>query len=57
MKNRHVTVRRGRHVGWWVVGRRANGGLFMYTWWPARSLAMLVARVFGGPSPQQMSSP
>ena len=33
---RQVTVRPGRHFGWWAEGRRANGGLFMKTWWPTQ---------------------
>ena len=44
---RQVTVRPGRHFGWWVEGRRASGSLFMKTWWPTRSLAQAVARWIG----------
>lgn len=57
MKSRHVTVRRGRHIGWWVVGRRSNGHLFMYTWWPARSLARAVARIVGGRAWRETAAP
>ncbi len=48
MTSRHVTLHRGRHLGWWVEGRRANGRLFMMTWWPARGLARAIARLVGG---------
>jgi hypothetical protein len=48
MNRRQVAVHRGRHVGWWVEGRRANGRLFMMTWWPAHSWARAVARLLGG---------
>jgi hypothetical protein len=48
MTSRHVTLHRGRHIGWWVEGRRANGRLFMMTWWPAQGLARAVARLVGG---------
>ena len=34
MTSRKVFIRRGRHAGWWVQGRKANGKLFMLTWWP-----------------------
>jgi hypothetical protein len=34
MGRRKVAVHRGKHMGWWVEGRKANGGLFMMTWWP-----------------------
>jgi hypothetical protein len=47
MKRRQVTVHRGRHVGWWVEGRWANGHLFMMTWWPVKSWAEAVARLVG----------
>ena len=49
MSGRQVVLRRGRHFGWWVVGRKRNGRLFMMTWWPSQGLAMTVARLFGGP--------
>lgn len=34
MTNRNVIVHRGHRFGWWVEGRKANGKLFMKTWWP-----------------------
>jgi hypothetical protein len=56
MRRRRVTVHRGRHIGWWVEGRWANGRLFMMTWWPAQSLAQAVARLVGGdPDPSATS--
>jgi hypothetical protein len=49
---RQVVVHPGRRVGWWVEGRRANGRLFMKTWWPTEGLARTVARwVRGGAEP------
>ena len=48
MSGRDVVLRPGRHFGWWVEGRRANGRLFMKTWWPTQSLARAVARLVGG---------
>jgi hypothetical protein len=47
---RNVIVRRGRHFGWWVEGRKANGKSFILTWWPIESLARIVARWVGGRS-------
>jgi hypothetical protein len=56
MNRRKVIVHRGRHLGWWVEGRWANGHLFMKTWWPAQSLARAVARLVGGrPDPDTAS--
>jgi hypothetical protein len=49
--DRQVIVRRGRHVGWWVEGRRSSGRLFMKTWWPTQGLARAVARLVGGAAP------
>lgn len=46
MSQRTTRIRRGRHVGWWAEGRRANGRLFMMTWWPTEGLARGVARLF-----------
>ena len=46
MASRDVSVYRGRRFGWWVKGRRANGGLFMLTWWPTERMAETVARWF-----------
>jgi hypothetical protein len=48
MGDRQVIVRRGRHVGWWVEGRRSGDRLFMKTWWPTQGLARAVARLVGG---------
>lgn len=48
MGKRNVIVRRGRRFGWWVEGRKANGKLFMKTWWPIESLARTVGRWAGG---------
>ena len=45
---RQVVIRRGRHFGWWVVGRSGAGRLFMMTWWPTEGLARTVAGIFGG---------
>jgi hypothetical protein len=47
---RNVVLRRGKHFGWWVIGRKKSGGLFMYTWWPTQGIAQTVARWFGGPT-------
>ena len=47
MWKRTVEVRRGKHLGWWVVGRWSTGTLFMFTWWPTEGLARLVARIVG----------
>jgi hypothetical protein len=47
---RRVVLSKGRHVGWWVEGRRPNGRLFMKTWWPTQGLARMVARLVGGPT-------
>lgn len=51
MSTRRTAVHRGRHVGWWAEGRRANGHLFMMTWWPTEGLARTVARLFGDEEP------
>ena len=45
---RRVLVRRGRHFGWWVEGRKASGGLFIKTWWPTEGLARAIAGLVGG---------
>jgi len=55
MSARRVSVHRGRHLGWWVEGRWANGRLFMMTWWPTRGLAQAVARMVGA-RPQEATS-
>ena len=54
MSTRSVIVRRGRHLGWWAEGRRANGKLFMKTWWPTEGLARAVARLVGGRDDETM---
>ena len=56
MNRRKVTVHRGRHVGWWVEGRKANGHLFMMTWWPTQGLARTVARLVGGSPARSVAS-
>ena len=48
MTERQVLVRRGRHLGWWVEGRKAGGGLFILTWWPTEGLARAIASLIGG---------
>jgi hypothetical protein len=48
MTTRQVVIRRGRHFGWWVEGRKASGTLFMLTWWPVEGMARTVGRWFGG---------
>lgn len=48
MTTRNVIVRPGHRFGWWVEGRKANGKLFMKTWWPSEALARTVARWVGG---------
>ena len=47
MSKGRVILRRGRHTGWWVEGRRASGSLFMMTWWPTKGMARTVAHWFG----------
>ena len=47
MTERQVLVRRGRHFGWWVEGRKASGGLFIKTWWPTEGLARAIAGLVG----------
>jgi len=46
------TLRPGRHIGWWIDGRRANGRRFLLSWWPTRRMAAwsmrLWIRVTGG---------
>jgi hypothetical protein len=46
--DRQVTVRPGRHTGWWVEGRRRSR-LFMKTWWPTEGMARMVGRWVGRP--------
>jgi hypothetical protein len=43
VNRRQVVVRPGRHLGWWVEGRWANGHLFMMSWFPIEVLARAVA--------------
>ena len=47
MGERRVVVRRGRHFGWWVDGRKESGSRFMLTWWPTEQMANAVARWVG----------
>ena len=49
MAGRKATVRPGRRFGWWVEGRKANGKLFMKTWWPVHGIALAIARWVAGP--------
>ena len=48
----HFTIHPGRHVGWWIDGRRANGRRFLLWWWPTRRMAdwslRMRIRVTGG---------
>jgi len=44
MTQHDVNVRRGKHFGYWVVGRKASGGVFMYVWWPSQKMAESLAR-------------
>ena len=48
MTGRQMVVRRGRHLGWWVEGRKANGKLFILTWWPIEAIAIVMPRWVGG---------
>jgi hypothetical protein len=41
-----LVIRRGRRFGWWIEGRKANGRRYMFTWWPTRGLAALIARMW-----------
>ena len=41
-----LVIRRGRRFGWWIEGRKSNGRLYMFTWWPTRGLASLIARMW-----------
>jgi hypothetical protein len=36
----------GRRFGWWIEGRKSNGRRYMFTWWPTKSLASFVARMW-----------
>jgi hypothetical protein len=40
-----LVIRRGRRFGWWVEGRKKNGRLYMFTWWPTKAIASSVARM------------
>jgi hypothetical protein len=42
----HFTIRPGRHVGWWIDGRRANGRRFLLWWCPTRRIAEWALRVW-----------
>ena len=44
MADQHLVIRRGRHFGWWIVGR--SKGLFMMDWWPTKGLAVRVANLW-----------
>jgi hypothetical protein len=41
-----MTIYPGRHIGWWIDGRRVSGRRFMWTWWPTRGIATMVARLW-----------
>jgi hypothetical protein len=43
MSDQHLVIRPGRRIGWWIDGRSTGGRRFMYTWWPTRRLASMVA--------------
>jgi hypothetical protein len=43
---RPLVVHRGRRFGWWVEGRKSSGRRYMWTWWPTKGLASLVARIW-----------
>jgi hypothetical protein len=43
---RPLVVHPGRHVGWWIEGRKSNGRRYMWTWWPTKGIASLVARTW-----------
>ena len=36
----------GRHFGWWIDGRKSNGRRYMFTWWPTKTVASFVARMW-----------
>jgi hypothetical protein len=38
-------IRRGRRFGWWIEGRKKNGRLYMFTWWPTKAMASSIARM------------
>ena len=41
-----LVIRHGRRFGWWIEGRKSNGRLYMFTWWPTKGLASLIARMW-----------
>jgi hypothetical protein len=41
-----LVIRRGRRFGWWIEGRKSNGRRYMFTWWPTKGLASLIARMW-----------
>jgi hypothetical protein len=41
-----LVIHHGRHVGWWIEGRKANGHRYMWSWWPTKGLASFVARTW-----------
>jgi hypothetical protein len=43
---RPLVIHPGRRFGWWVEGRKSNGRHYMWTWWPTKRLASLVARMW-----------
>ena len=42
---RPLVVHSGRRFGWWVEGRKSNGRRYMWTWWPTKGIASLVAEL------------
>ena len=41
-----LVIHPGRRFGWWIEGRKSNGRLYMFTWWPTKALASFVARTW-----------
>jgi hypothetical protein len=45
-KYQPLVIHPGRHVGWWIEGRKSNGHRYMWSWWPTKGLASFVARAW-----------
>ena len=43
---RPLVIHRGRRFGWWIEGRKSNGRRYMFTWWPTKTLASFIARMW-----------
>jgi hypothetical protein len=41
-----LMIHPGRRFGWWIEGRKTNGRLYMFTWWPTKALASFIARMW-----------